>query len=208
MAAAAQAFTVQEASYVVGRPRKAIDQAVDRGELPTSQKAKGRYLKLWDLRYLAAQALVGDQVTPLGRNKLYQAIRKSPLGQPQVRFGQLVFDMSGVDKAIVERVEKLTQLSAVVKGHGGQTPVLKGSDAPVHLIASLARGQGVEATLEDYPGLSRGQVEAALEYAKAYPKTGRPYPAVSLKRMISKVAESGVFDEETDAPSVSIDMFR
>lgn len=208
MVAPAQAFTVQEASYVVGRSRKLIDQAVDRGELPKTRNAKGRYLKLWDLRYLAVQTLVGDDVTPLGRTKLYQAIRKSSVGQGQIRFGFLVFDMAVVDKGIVERVAKLAQLGAVVERHGEPTPVLRGTEVPVHLIASLARGQGVDPTLEDYPTLSRSQVEAAVEYAIAYPKPGRPYPATSLKRLLGEAADGGLFDEKGDGSHISIDMFR
>ena len=45
----------------------------------------------------------------------------------------------------------------------------------------------------DYPGLAREQVEAAAEYARAYPKRGRPYPRRSLKRML---AELDLPDEE------------
>ena len=50
--------------------------------------------------------------------------------------------------------------------------------------------------LEDYPGLTTDQVEAAIEYAKVYPKPGRPLPARSFKRMLSDMAKSGVWDVE------------
>ncbi len=52
----------------------------------------------------------------------------------------------------------------------------------------------MEATLEDHPGVRRLQVEAAAEYARAYPKTGRPYPARSFKRMLGELADLGAFD--------------
>lgn len=62
------------------------------------------------------------------------------------------------------------------------------------MIASLARGQTVEQILEDYPTLTNDQVRAAIDYAQAYPKPGRPYPERSLKRMLAGAAEAGVFD--------------
>ena len=37
------------------------------------------------------------------------------------------------------------------------------------------------------PELLRAQVEAAIEYAKIYPKKGRPYPARSFKRMAGDI---------------------
>lgn len=204
-------FTVQEASYLAGRPRKVVDKAVERGEV-TKKKRKGKggllQLKLSDVRYLAAQELVSADVTPKGRTKLYRAIKKSAFGQQQVRFGDLVLDMTGVDKKVGERFERLSHLNAVIKVSGQSTPVIKGTAIPVYLIASLAKGQGIEATLTDYPSLTRVQVEAAREYAKAYPKPGRPYPATSLKRGLSKAAEAGLFDGDDEAPVVTIDMFK
>jgi len=61
-------------------------------------------------------------------------------------------------------------------------PVIRDTTVPVHVVASLAKGETIEEILEDYPSLTRAQVENAIEYAKAYPKKGRPYPARSFKR--------------------------
>ncbi|MGO7888896.1 DUF433 domain-containing protein, partial [Rhizobium ruizarguesonis] len=49
-------------------------------------------------------------------------------------------------------------------------PLIKGTRVPLHMVAELARGQTVAEIVEDFPSLSREQVEAAIEYAKAYPK--------------------------------------
>ena len=46
--------------------------------------------------------------------------------------------------------------------------------------------------------MSREQVEAAAEFAKVYPKPGRPLPPRSFKRMLSDMAELGVWDIESD----------
>jgi hypothetical protein len=37
--------------------------------------------------------------------------------------------------------------------------------------------------LADYPSLSREAAEAARAYAEAHPKTGRPYPRTTVKRV-------------------------
>ena len=65
------------------------------------------------------------------------------------------------------------------------------------MIAALARGQTVAEIVEDYKGLPE-QIDAAVEYAKVYPKTGRPLPTRSFKRMLSDMAELGVWDIEND----------
>jgi hypothetical protein len=41
-------------------------------------------------------------------------------------------------------------------------------------------------------------VEAAVEYAKVYPRTGRPLPERSLKRILGDLAAAGVWDLEND----------
>ena len=66
-------------------------------------------------------------------------------------------------------------------------------------VAALTAGQSVAEIIEDYPGLTPAQVEAAVEYAKVYPKPGRPLPPRSLKRMLSDLATTGVWDLEPDS---------
>ena len=81
----------------------------------------------------------------------------------------------------------------------GDEPQLKQVGVPVHVIAGLARGQSVDEIVHDYPALKREQVEAAIEYATVYPRTGRPMPDRSFKRMLSDLAAAGVWDLEGDA---------
>jgi hypothetical protein len=83
-----------------------------------------------------------------------------------------------------------------------RTRSLRGVNAPVYEIAALTRGQTVAEIVEDYPGLTPARVEAAVEYAKVYPKAGRPLPARSLKRMLSDMAASGVWDVEDNAEPI------
>lgn len=77
-------------------------------------------------------------------------------------------------------------------------PLIPGTTVPVYVVAGLAQGQTTEEILEDYPSLTREQVESAIEHAKVHPRMGRPYPARSFKRMIGDLAEAGVWDVESD----------
>ena len=61
----------------------------------------------------------------------------------------------------------------------------------------------MEDIVADFPSLTREQVEAAIEFAKAYPKRGRPYPGRSLKRALTDLAEIGAFDELEDRDEIA-----
>jgi uncharacterized protein (DUF433 family) len=76
-------------------------------------------------------------------------------------------------------------LRGQVELSGHEEPVIPGTTVPVYLIAGLTEGQTVAEILEDYPSLTRDQVTLAVEYAKAFPKKGRPYPTRSFTRMIA-----------------------
>lgn len=65
--------------------------------------------------------------------------------------------------------------------------------------ALLAGGMPPEQIREDYPSLTLDQVMTAKAYADAYPKTGRPYPASTVKRALRKAgleALDEVLDEK------------
>ena len=73
----------------------------------------------------------------------------------------------------------------------------------MHLIAGLARAYTVDEIVQDFPSLSPKQIEAAIEYAKAYPKSGRPFATQSLKRALGELADLGAF-EEMEGPGDSV----
>lgn len=197
-------LTVGEASYVVERTAAAINRAVDRGLIeadraPRDAGGEGgtvlRKLGPAELRYLLVEGDLEGDLTPSGRRRAYDAIRALPDGEHRVQVGpRLALELADVDERIAARLARLDAAKARVE-QGGAEPVLRGTDGvPVYLVAALAAGQGVDATLEDHPGLSRAQVEAAAEYARAYPKSGRPYPARSFTRMLGELADLGAFD--------------
>jgi uncharacterized protein (DUF433 family) len=99
-------------------------------------------------------------------------------------------------------LKRLEEVKTLISERPNAEPVLRGTDVPVYEIAALTRGQTVAEIVEDYPGLTPAQVDAAAEYAKVYPKAGRPLPARSLKRMLSDMATSGVWDVDGDGEPI------
>lgn len=196
-------LTLSEASYVVGRPSAAINKAVDRGVIRATLQRRGqtklRKLGPAELRFLKVAGSLDKDLTPAGRRRLYEALRRLPTTTDRLALGPLEMNLGDVDREIGERLRRLDEVKrAVVPGGNAEDPVIRGTGISVYVVAGLARGQTVEEILEDYPSLTRQQVESAIDYAKAYPKAGRPYPARSFKRAIGNLAEAGVWDVESD----------
>lgn len=200
--ASAVSLTLNEAGYVVGQSSTAINRAVDRGvikaKLQRRGKARLRKLGPAELRFLAIAGEVEKDLTPAARRKVYEAIRRLPADAHRLEFGVMEFKLADVDRRIAERLRRLTEVKALVDVRPEAEPVLRGTNVSVYELAALRRGQTVAEILEDYPGLTAEQVDAAVEYAKVYPKTGRPLPARSFKRMLSDMVASGAWDVESN----------
>jgi molybdopterin-biosynthesis enzyme MoeA-like protein len=98
---------------------------------------------------------------------------------------------SGLAEILATRIDELDRLP------DGEA-VLKGTDVEAHRIAALlAGGMGAEEVREDYPSLTLEQIATARAYAEAYPKSGRPYPAKTVKRAL-KGAGLEALDEVLD----------
>ena len=117
--------------------------------------------------------------------------------------GVIEFKLTDVDQRIAERLGRLEKVKELIDAQPGADPLIRGTNVPAYEIAALTRGQTAAEILEDYPGISREQVEAAAEFAKVYPKPGRPLPPRSFKRMLSDMAESGVWDIESDDETIA-----
>jgi uncharacterized protein (DUF433 family) len=201
--ASEQALTLSEASYVLGRSTSGLNKAVDRGEIRARQRRIGkvveRLLGPAELRFLRLADELDKDLTPAGRRRLYESLRKVSADKHRVRLGELELDLARVDTDLKVRLDRLHDIRQKVETRQGRTDALiRGTKIPAHLIAALARTQTAGDILEDFPSLDRAQVEAAIEYAKAYPKRGRPYATRSLKRTLSRLSELGVFEESED----------
>jgi uncharacterized protein (DUF433 family) len=205
---AVQNLTLSEAGYVLERSPTAINKAVDTGIIRARQHRVGkvvqRLLGPAELRFLRIADELDKDLTPTGRRRLYDAIRKLSVDVHQVTLGELVLDLANIDSDLRVRLRRLDAIRTRVELAGSSAePTIKGTRIPVYMVAALARSQTAAEILKDFPSLNKEQVEAAVEYAKAYPKRGRPYPARSLKRTLADLAEAGVFDEDDDQGEVA-----
>lgn len=202
-----QNFTLSEAGYVLGRSPATLNKAVDTGVIQARQRKVGnivqRLLGSAELRFLRLADELDKDLTPAGRRRLYSALRKLPDDTHRLQLGRLELDLGQIDIDLQDRMTRLEEIRDRIdrRDNRGEA-VIRGTTIAAYLIAALARDQSVDAVLTDFPSLTRDQVEAAIEYAKAYPKRGRPYPAKSLKTTLAALAEVGAFDEDDDLGDV------
>ncbi len=194
----AVSLTLNEAGYVVEQSSTAINRAVDRGVIKAEiqRRGKGRLRKVGsaELRFLAIAREVEKDLTPAARRKVYEAMRRLPPDTHRLSVGMMEFKLTEVDRRILERLDRLAAVKALVEERPDGDPVLRGTNVPAHVVAALARGQSASEILEDFPSLTAKQIDAAIEYAKIYPKAGRPLPTRSLWRMLGAAAAAGVWD--------------
>jgi uncharacterized protein (DUF433 family) len=198
--APALTLTLSEASFVLERSLSVLNKAVDTGVIRARRRTAGkrvqRLLGAAELRFLQLANELDRNLTPTGQRRLYQALRNLSAEAHRVKLGSMELDLVRVDRELKARLSRLDSVRKQIDRKKGQPDaVIRGTSVPAHLIAALARTQTVDEILEDFPSLRRGQVEAAIEYARAYPKRGRPYAGRSLKRTLSDMADLGVFED-------------
>ena len=183
-------LTPRETAFVANSDVQLVQRAVDGGVVRKRTRTVGgrktRVLGRSELRFFEALRGSEHTLTLAGRQKLYEAIQHPRDGKASL--GVFVVDIEDVDRRIERRLAELDRIKGCVEVDDGGETVLKGTDVPVHVVAALAEAGGVEEVARAYPSLSKAAVEAAVAYAEVYPKKGRPYPARSLKRMLSELA--------------------
>lgn len=225
MADAALRLTIPEAGFVLDQSSKALNQAIDRGEIVAvrTKVRRGAWSKSRitvkkgdstqvvreigsaELRFLALTKRI--KVFSIdGRKQIYGEIRRLPADANLVKLGPMALELSELDKEIAPRLTRLLELRNAVEARNG-VQVLAGTETPVYAVAAL-KAKGVAGIQRDFPSLTVGQIQTALDYAKIYPKAGRPYPARSMKDAIAALAESGVFDDADGLEPLSPAMIR
>ncbi|WP_313617702.1 DUF433 domain-containing protein [Rhizobium sp.] len=196
-----QNFTLSEAGYVLGRTPAMLNKAVDTGVIQARQKKVGnmvqRLLGPAKLRFFRLADELAKDLTPAGRRRLYGALRKLPDNAHRLQLGRLELDLEQIDADLKNRMARLEAVRGRIESTGDRgEAVVRGTAISAHLIAALTRDAGIDTVLADFPSITRDQVEAAVEYAKAYPKRGRPYPTKSLKSTLAALADAGAFDDD------------
>ncbi len=183
-------FTATEAAFVLREPVRAVKKALDAGPVrPVLLRRAGspvRAIEWRDLFYLFAVRALRDELTPKARTEFYQALQQAPIERRgEVRFGRFRISVGDLVEEVEQRTTDLASLADKVEFSADGEPLLKGTSIEIHRIAALLDGgASIGQVLEDYPSLSRQEIETAQTYAEAYPKAGRPYPRTSAKRAL------------------------
>ncbi|MEK9278628.1 DUF433 domain-containing protein [Bradyrhizobium sp. ISRA442] len=96
-----------------------------------------------------------------------------PSTRTESRFGELVLDLGKIDADLKSRLHRLNCVDGYKSEVIATNPSLRTREFP-SMVDALARGQSAEEIVDDFPSLTRDQVEAAIEYAIASPSEGAP----------------------------------
>lgn len=189
-------LTLPQAAQVLGIGVELIRKAVERGGLDPTYVLVGnrriRALDGVDLVFLQLSRPYSRKV----RDELYRTLKHAP--EDQTLHGSLVIEIKGsagqatavevpLQKSVAETLAGMRELERteqlIVPGEGGGT--IRSTGVEAHRIAALAEGgMSADEILRDYPNLTAEQVKAAVDYAEAHPKQGRPYPGRTVKSVL------------------------
>ncbi len=180
--------TVNEAAFVSGVSRHAVNQAIDRGEirarprLRSKTDAPGRTVGVAELIYL----YVAEHLSTSGRRTLYQQLVRVNVDvesvPPAIELeGGARLDITASVAEVRARLEAVGRIKTMVEENpeirGGEA-VFRGTRIPVQMVAGFVKeGIPAEEILEDYPALTPESLEAAALYVELYPRRGRPRQA-------------------------------
>ena len=198
----ANVYSLNEAGFLTGQSTAAINRAIDRKEIDAraggARTTNGaRRVGPAELRTLAVIGAVGKDLTPAARRKVSAAMRRLPAKRSQVSFGAFDIRLDDFDARIAERRDRLDQLRALVQPQQDGDPIIRGTRNSVYVIAAFTRGQTVAEIIEDCPGMTAELIAAAADYARVYPRSGRPLPTRSFTRTLIDLGNSGVWDVES-----------
>jgi len=183
-------FTAAEATFILGEPTRTPESPLDDGTvrpvLPRGGDASERAIEWQELFFLYAARTLRDHLSPKALLELHETLPQSPVKSTgEVQFGRFRIALHDLIKEVDQRITDLALLADAVEFRSNGEPLLSGTSVEVYRISALlAGGASVDQVLEDYPSLSRPQVEAARAYAETYPKPGRPYAHTSVKRAL------------------------
>jgi uncharacterized protein (DUF433 family) len=176
-------FTPREASYVTDLPEKTIQQAIDRAEVSALRggSERERVLGYRDLVYLRLRSGAGRLLSPEGKRKLREELEQlfgDSFEREVVNLGPLHVNVGPESRTVQARLAAMERARAWVASDpdflAGE-PVVRGTRISVHVVAELEQqGAGPAELLEDFPSLTPESLEAALLYARMYPRRGRP----------------------------------
>ncbi|HWK90233.1 MAG TPA: DUF433 domain-containing protein [Longimicrobium sp.] len=183
-AGAQTAFTAAEAACLSGLSAKLINRLIDGGEIASLARggAGARQVGFAELVYLALRKDTIGVLTPAARRRLYAGIKSGvsadAAAAPPLQIGCLRIPLTPAATEVRGRMRALEAARGLVRVsqavRAGE-PVVRGTRVSVYRLAELAqRGVPREEILEDHPAVDGEALDAALLYARAYPRRGRP----------------------------------
>lgn len=173
------ALSANEAACVTGVPLKQVHRIIDAGLLGDAVKSrKGS-------RVILGRGLVGlklayettDILTLEGRRRLVHHLLDNP-GAKTVREDAVSVDLRPMESEVrrgLTTLEEARKMIATENDVLAGAPCFKGTRIPIHDIAEMvANGDDISTIRAAYPTLTEAQIEAAVLYAEAYPRRGRP----------------------------------
>lgn len=175
-------YTVAEAAFLSGLSPAAIHKAIDRGVIAAGRvRGDRRVLRrvgVTEVVFLHLVKHVCGTLKPGSRRELYRLLKDSPEVPARVSLGPVSVEVTAVRQEVSRRRRALRQAYRLIArdpGIRGGEPVVRGTRVPVYLLADLVKqGASPEELSEDYPSINREQLKAALAYAEAHPRRGRP----------------------------------
>ena len=176
---ASQTLSANEAACVTGVPLKQVHRIIDAGLLGSAAtNHKGSRAVLRDgLVGLKLAHETTDMLTLDGRRRLVRYLLDNPEARA-ARESHVSVDvrlMKGEVRRGLSTLARARKMIGADKAVLSGAACIKGTRIPAHDIAEmLANGDGVHAIRDAYPALTGAQIEAAVLYARAYPRRGRP----------------------------------
>lgn len=182
----------------VGQVRKAIDRHIVTATIVKHGKRPVRTLDGVDILCLRIGRVLKGSI----RQELYVQLKHAPDREmlnavveaskddeqrnPKQQLRGLI---SAAAAETVADIKSLADVSRYVDNCG----LIRGADVEAHRIAALVvGGMSADEVIDDYPNLDAAQIGAALKYAEANPKQGRPYPTRTAKSVLRKGGGGGL----------------
>jgi len=205
-----RAIPINEASVVTGISVRKINGLIDDEILPKSVRVKGNRKALRALAMPMVRFGASDGAK-LNRSLRLEAMRRiekfarenwprlcrDPEHAECLRLesGCIVVSLGTPIREAMAGLNRLADAETRVVEDPeirGDIPVMRGTRIGVHEVADALAGDGMDVALEDFPALSREDVEAAALHAKAHPRakvrprTGRPRASGDPRRLVSE----------------------
>lgn len=181
----AELFSRREAALLAGVPLKTVDKAIEENVVKARRlKKAGTFLDADDVMALAVIGRAGFPLRSQAKRKIRRWLQEV---QPYAFAKGQELQLSDVvvirlDPAFRDAFKQLNSYregrERFVESNPGirqGEPVISGTRIPIRAVAERVKGgETIDDLLEDYPKVPRKAFEAALLYAQAHPRRGRP----------------------------------